>query len=149
MNARIAAPARRSWPRAALAALGKRFGQDRRGSAAVEFGLVAVPFLRDDHGDVRISMLFLTGQALDTSLDEAARQLLTGQAQTSSGTTAITDMATFKTYAFCPKLPAIITCSQVQLNVSVVNTSSLGAPISNGVLDTSSWVISPARPGRP
>jgi len=131
---------------AALAALGRRFGRDRRGATALEFGLVGIPFFSLILVMFEVSMLFLEGQALDTTLDAAARQLLTGTAQSSSGSNAITNMATFKTYAFCPLLPAIITCSQVQLNVAVISSwsgSNLGPPISNGTLNTSSWGYTP------
>ncbi len=148
MNALFAMPRWCSRSLAALAAMSRRFGRDRSGATALEFGLIGIPFFSLILVMFEVSMLFLEGQALDTTLDSAARQLLTGTAQTSSGSTAITDMATFKTYAFCPLLPAIITCSQVQLNVAVItswSSASLGPPISNGTLNTSSWGYSPCQ----
>jgi Flp pilus assembly protein TadG len=132
-------------------ALLQRFRLERKGATAVEFGMVSLPFFALLFTIFEMAFLFVTGEALDTSVDTAARQLLTGQAQTSSGTTAINSMATFKQYALCPTLPAIITCSQVQVNVAQVASFSavtLGAQISNHVLDTSGWGYQPCASGQ-
>jgi Flp pilus assembly protein TadG len=132
-------------------ALLRRFRSEQTAATAVEFAMVSLPFFALLYTIFEIAFLFVTGEALDTSVDAAARQLLTGQAQTSSGTTAINSMATFKQYALCPALPAIITCSQVQVNVAQVSSFSavtLGAPVSNHVLDTSGWGYQPCASGQ-
>ncbi|MBV9217881.1 MAG: pilus assembly protein [Methylobacteriaceae bacterium] len=153
----IGAPAQIILVYGRLRALLRRLRVEREGHAAVEFGMVVLPFFAIIFAVLEIAFLFMTGQALDTSLDEAARLLLTGQAQTSSGSGAINSMSTFLNLALCPKLPAIISCTNagtlgyLQVNVAQITSftnANLGAPISNGVLDTSSWGYTPCTSGQ-
>ena len=51
------------------------------GSATVEFGLVAVPFIALLFAIVETAIIFFAGQALETAVGGAARLILTGQAQ--------------------------------------------------------------------
>lgn len=132
--------ARNAIARPRLAGFLRRLGVEVNGATTIEFGLVALPFLAIILAIFELAFLFMTGQALDTSLDQAARELLTGQAR--SGSNAINSMATFMQYALCPKLPAIVDCSQVQVNVAPISSftqANLAAPISNNQLNTAGW----------
>lgn len=59
----------------------RRFGRARRGSAAVEFSIVVVPFFLLTFGLAEVSMLGFAQTSLDFAVAETARQIRTGQAQ--------------------------------------------------------------------
>lgn len=55
--------------------------RDNRGAAAVEFAIVALPFLLLVLGTIGISLYFFTSNALEHGVEAAARKIRTGQAQ--------------------------------------------------------------------
>jgi Flp pilus assembly protein TadG len=59
----------------------KRFARARRGSAAVEFALVALPFFLLAIGLAEISRIGFAQTTMDLGVSEAARQIRTGRAQ--------------------------------------------------------------------
>jgi Flp pilus assembly protein TadG len=61
--------------------LPRRFLRHDKGSAAVEFGLVAVPFLAMLFAIMETALVFFAGQALETAAADSARTIMTGQAQ--------------------------------------------------------------------
>lgn len=64
----------------------RRFGRDRSGSAAVEFGLVAIPFFLLMVGLAEVTLIGFTQTTLDHAVTETARQIRTGEAQLGSVT---------------------------------------------------------------
>jgi Flp pilus assembly protein TadG len=68
-------------------------GRDESGVAAVEFALVAAPFLAVVFAILQIGLIFIAGQALDSATSDAARMIRTGEAQdTSMGANEFRDM---------------------------------------------------------
>jgi len=61
--------------------LGRRFSKSTRGTAAIEFSLVAVPFLTMVLALLETALVFYGQFTLDSGLYEAARLVRTGQAQ--------------------------------------------------------------------
>jgi len=61
--------------------LWRRFGRARRGSAAVEFALVLMPFFLLTFGLAEVAMLGFAQTSLDFGVSETARQIRTGEAQ--------------------------------------------------------------------
>lgn len=59
----------------------RRFSRARRGSAAVEFSIVVIPFFLLTAGLAEVSMMAFAQASLDFSVSEAARLIRTGQAQ--------------------------------------------------------------------
>lgn len=59
----------------------KRFGKARRGSAAVEFSIVVIPFFLLTFGLAEVAMLGFAQTSLDFAVSETSRQIRTGQAQ--------------------------------------------------------------------
>ena len=59
---------------------------DRKGAAAVEFALVAIPFFFLIFGILEICLIFIMSSVLEYSVSEAARKIRTGQAQESGYT---------------------------------------------------------------
>jgi Flp pilus assembly protein TadG len=60
----------------------RRFVRRQDGSAAVEFGLVAAPFLALLFAIIETALVFFSSQALETAVADASRLIMTGQAQT-------------------------------------------------------------------
>lgn len=75
-----------------------RFSRAERGATAVEFALVAIPFLMLIFGIIELGLVFLVSLTLETALSDVGRTIRTGELQNSGGTAA-----TFKT-AVCNKL---------------------------------------------
>lgn len=85
---------------------------DESGVVAVEFGLIATPFLALLFGILAVGLYFFTQVALENAVVDASRQILTGQAQT-SGVTA----AQFAQLV-CNEAPAYVSCgSDLRVNV--------------------------------
>ena len=60
----------------------RRFAWHQRGAAAVEFSLIAVPFLALTFAIIETALVFFAGQTLETAVADAGRLIMTGQAQT-------------------------------------------------------------------
>jgi len=125
--------------------LGRRFIKQQDGAAAVEFALVATPFLALTFAIIESAMVFFAGQSLEAATASAARLILTGQAQTSS-----LSASDFKTQV-CNRVASLFDCSggvyvdvKTYTNFDSVNTAS---PIANGKLDTSNMSYTPGGPG--
>ena len=59
----------------------KSWAQDRRGIAAVEFAMIAVPFFFLIFGLLEICVIFIMSSVLEHGINEAARGIRTGQLQ--------------------------------------------------------------------
>lgn len=121
----------------------RRILRDRGGSAAVEFGLIAIPFFALIGAIIETALVFLAGQILETAVSDAARLIRTGQVQ-SAGTSA----AAFKT-AICDRLYILFECSGISVDVRAVTTFSgvsTTPPIdANGKFDNSNFTYSPGK----
>jgi Flp pilus assembly protein TadG len=95
-----------------------RFEQCRRGAAAVEFALLAVPFLALVFLMLNTALVFFAQQSLQTATTQAARLVMTGQAQ-SAGTSA----AQFQ-QALCNNLSGLFTCSGIYVSIQTFSTFS-------------------------
>ena len=96
----------------------KLFLKDDRGSNAVEFALLALPFFGLILGVVQLGLIFLAGQSLDQAVDNAAREIRTGQVR--SVTTAVN---LFRTN-LCDDIPIVMDCEN-NIEVSVQSFDSL------------------------
>src|SRR5450755_3437152 len=67
-----------------------RFRLARRGATAVEFGMLALPFFGLLCGVIEIGMIYVVATTLEDATDGVARQIRTGQLQTSGSSTAAT-----------------------------------------------------------
>jgi Flp pilus assembly protein TadG len=88
-----------------------RFRRNRRGSAAVEFALVAPVFFALLFAIIETALMFFASQVLETITQDSARMILTGQAQTAGYT-----QAQFQSYV-CSQIPALFTCANVYVDV--------------------------------
>ena len=62
----------------------RRFARRDDGVAAVEFGMVAAPFLALMFAIMETAIVFFASQTLETAVADSARLIMTGQAQTQS-----------------------------------------------------------------
>ncbi len=90
----------------------KRYKADDDGVAAVEFGLVAVPFFALLFGILEIAIVMFAGEVLEIASENAAREIRTGQAQR-NGVTA--DQFRDKV---CDKFDFLFTCASIRVNVT-------------------------------
>jgi Flp pilus assembly protein TadG len=126
----------------------RRFARAEDAAAAVEFALVATPFLALLFAIVETALVFFAGQTLEAAAATAGRMVMTGQAQTAGYTTA----AQFKTNVVCPALgnSSLFTCADVDVDVQTYTDFSAittAAPIKNGQLDTSGMGYTPGGSG--
>ena len=66
----------------------RAFARDERGATMIEFGLLALPFFSIIGAILETSVVFLSGQILDSAVQDVSRLIRTGQAQTSILTAA-------------------------------------------------------------
>ena len=125
--------------------IGRRFLKAQKGAAAVEFALVATPFLALTFAIIETALVFYAGQTLEAANADAARLIMTGQAQT-NGFSA----ADFKTQV-CNRIAGLFDCAggvyvdvKTYTNFSSVSTTS---PVVNGKLDTTNMGYTPGGPG--
>lgn len=62
----------------------RRFRENRTGASAVEFALIAPIFLVLLFAIIETALMFFASQVLETMTQDAARMILTGQAQTAN-----------------------------------------------------------------
>jgi Flp pilus assembly protein TadG len=70
-------PAGSVWARLRIS----RLRRDEKGATAVEFGLVAIPFIVLLFAILETALVFFAGQTMETAVSNAARLIRTGQAQ--------------------------------------------------------------------
>lgn len=88
-----------------------RFASDVRGSTAIEFAFLAIPFFFLVFSIIGYGLYLLTGIQLDSAAEEAARAVRTGQAQKSGQT-----VKEFKD-AVCDAGSAVLNCSKLEVFV--------------------------------
>lgn len=93
--------------------------RDARGVTAIEFAMVATPFLALLFGIIGVGLFFFTTFSLENGVDQAARLLRTGQAQ-EAGLTA----SQFKTKV-CDYVPNLVDC-QGKVRVNVLSFQDAG-----------------------
>lgn len=109
-----------------------RFRRSDDGATAVEFGLLALPFFSLMYAILEVAMVFWSSQMLETATAAAARQIYTGQFQTSASNnqanqTSSDLQANFKT-ALCANVSAMFDCpSSVFVDVRNITTNSAAA----------------------
>jgi Flp pilus assembly protein TadG len=127
------------------AGVARRFVRQQDGAAAIEFALVALPFLALTFAILETAMVFFAGQTLEAAASDSARLILTGQAQTSGYS-----QTDFKN-AVCARIYGLFDCSN-GMYVDVKSYSSFASintasPVTNGNFDTGSMAYSPGGPG--
>ncbi len=127
--ARLAARVQQS----AVVALGRRLAGCRSGASAVEFAMVAVPFLALIFLMLNTAVLYFAQQSLQTATAEAARLVMTGQAQVQNMTAAQFQQQ------ICNNATSMFDCSGIYVNVQTFSTFAgvtMLNPVTNGNFNT-------------
>jgi Flp pilus assembly protein TadG len=113
----------------------RSFLRRRDGFSALEFGLIAVPFLLLVFGTIEVALIFWAGYELENATAATARLIRTGQAQNSGWT------STQLTAQLCSRVVILANCeTTVRLNVQTFSTfAGITAPSpldANGAVKT-------------
>jgi Flp pilus assembly protein TadG len=113
----------------------RRFTRREDGVAAVEFGIVALPFLALMFAIMETALVFFASQTLETAVADSARLIMTGQAQSQNFTEA-----QFKTQV-CSRIAGLFDCAGgLKIDVKTYDSFAListAKPIdANGNLQT-------------
>jgi Flp pilus assembly protein TadG len=103
----------------------RRFRRNDDGSAAIEFGVVALPFFAVLFAIIETALVFFGNQILETANADAARLIMTGQAQAQSF-----DATKFKANV-CGRIKGLMDCAGVIIDVKAYKsfaTASVGRP---------------------
>lgn len=123
--------------------LRRRFSRSQSGATAVEFSILAPIFFVILGATLELSMAFFAGQILDSAVNDSARFIRTGQAQTEGWT------ADLYREEICSRLYFGFDCSELQVSVRVISqfqNFAAGQPVVNP--DTGAWtLISQYNPG--
>lgn len=116
------------------------------GTAAIEFAIVAAPFLALVFAIMETALVFFAGQALDNAVAQSARLIMTGQAQNGSFSAAQFQQQV------CSYVTGLFNCSTgVMVNVqkfsSFSSVSMLNPLNSNGTFNKNSLSYNPGGPG--
>jgi Flp pilus assembly protein TadG len=98
----------------------RRFRRNRRGSAAVEFALVAPVFFALLFAIIETAIMFFASQVLETVTQNSARQILTGQAQGAN----YAAWNNFRDGVVCGQIPALLSCPNISVDVEKVPSST-------------------------
>ncbi|SDN91388.1 TadE/TadG family type IV pilus assembly protein [Afipia sp. GAS231] len=109
-----------SSPAAPAGNILRRFRRNRRGSAAVEFALVAPIFFALLFAIIELALVFFASQVLETVTQDSARLIMTGQAQSAAYT-----QATFKNLV-CSKITVMFDCIN-GISIDVQSYSAFGS----------------------
>lgn len=125
--------------------LARRFVRQQDGAAAVEFALVAAPFLALTFAILETAFVFFAQQTMEATAADASRLVMTGQAQMANYT-----QADFKT-AVCTRVYGLFDCAN-GMTVDVKTYSSFASvdntsPVTNGAFDSTKAGYVPGGPG--
>jgi Flp pilus assembly protein TadG len=123
----------------------RRFARREDGTSAVEFGLIAAPFLALVFAIMETAVIFFSGQALETAVADSARLIMTGQAQTAGYS-----QSAFKD-AVCAKIFGLFNC-QSGVYVDVQKFSNFANVTMTSPIDSSgnfqnNFAYNPGGPG--
>jgi Flp pilus assembly protein TadG len=133
---------RRSVPRAPMLS---RFRRDQKAATAVEFALIALPFIALMFAILETGYLYFAEQILETAVDDTARLIRTGQAQEDALT------ATGIKAAICDRVVAIPSCtSKLHIDVrtsATFDSVDLTTPVVDGKLKTDDFTYNAGHGG--
>jgi Flp pilus assembly protein TadG len=123
------------------------FARDKSGATAVEFALVAAPFLALIIALIQTFLVFFAQQMLETVVRQSARLVMTGQVQS-----AQMNQAVFK-QKVCDQIVILFNCSglmvdmQVATSWSSANTATPTLTFDGSGNVTNSWQYNPGDSG--
>lgn len=99
-----------------------RWIREKKATTAVEFSLIGVPFIFLTVGIIELGMMQAAGSILENGLQDAARDIRTGEIQLAGGDTE----AAFRE-SLCNSTSGIIDCDNIQLEAVVIVEGSFAS----------------------
>lgn len=128
-----------------LTRFASRFSRADQGATAIEFAIVAVPFLMLVFAMIELGLVFMVSLLLENAIIDVGRTIRTGQVQSAGG-----NAASFKT-AVCDKIGPIgsLSCSTaLQLDVRTYDNYAASNTSANNTADLpTSMQFTPGTPG--
>jgi Flp pilus assembly protein TadG len=133
-----------------------RFGafiRDSKGATAVEFALVAAPFLALIAGLIQVFLLFFAQSVLENAVRVSARQILTGQVQTQDASLSSAAAVAAFHQTVCDNAAVLFTCTGLMVDVQVApQWSSANAAVPTLTYDingnvNNAWQFNPGNAG--
>jgi len=106
----------------------KTWADDKRGVAAIEFAMIAIPFFLLIFGMLEVCVLFIMASILDHGVNEAARAVRTGQMQAAGAT------ANDFRVAICGELFDMLYDCENRLKIDVRTFDNFGATAAPDVI---------------
>ncbi|HET7850229.1 MAG TPA: TadE/TadG family type IV pilus assembly protein [Pseudolabrys sp.] len=144
MTSRAAARARRFLRGRA----GRRFARNQKAAAAVEFAFVAAPFFGLLFAILETGLVCFAQQTLETGMAEAARLIMTGQAQSDPDFTEAKFKKTICDQTFLYNCEELINVSvQTYSNFGATSGSQAAPPMKDGNVDSDKLPFAMGGPG--
>jgi Flp pilus assembly protein TadG len=123
------------------------FARREDGAAALEFAIVAAPFIALILAALQTTLAFFAGQVLESAVADSSRTILTGAAQ--SGNMTQSGFAN----TVCGKVQALFDCSKLMIDVQTAgsfgtaNTAMPALTFDGQGNVTNNWKFQPGNPG--
>ena len=133
-----------------------RFGafiKDRKGATAVEFALIATPFLALIAALIQTFLILFAQSILENAVRQSARQILTGQVQTADASLTQAQAVAAFHQTVCNNSNVLFTCTNLMVDVQVASQwSSANAGMPTLTYDvngnvTNNWQFNPGNAG--
>jgi Flp pilus assembly protein TadG len=123
----------------------RRFATNEKGTTAIEFSFVAIPFFGLMFAIVEIGLTFFAQQTLETAVEMSARLIRTGVAQEQQ-----LDSNSFRT-KICSRVGVLFDCGKLKIDVRTIETfDSTSPPLpldDEGNLTDETFVYTPGHGG--
>lgn len=115
---------------------GRAFTRDERGVTAIEFGLLALPFFTIIFAILETTMVFFAGQILDSAVEDAARMIKTGRAQSAGY-----NMSNFRSL-LCGYTFGLFGTSCAEVKIKVAKISNFTSTTTSNSVQTCDYITS-------
>jgi Flp pilus assembly protein TadG len=106
----------------------RRFRGDHRGVVAIEFALVAVPFIAMLFASLEGALVFWSNQVLDEAVAQASRTLYTGGFQRQTKAVPTAQIPEVFKQEVCARVTGLLNCSQIKIDVRTIVSFADGVP---------------------
>jgi Flp pilus assembly protein TadG len=124
--------------------IARRFARQQDGAAAVEFALIALPFIALTFAILETALVFFAGQTLESAASEAGRLVMTGQAASFSQSDFKKQVCNYLQGGLLDCANGVYVSVKTYSSFSAVNNT---APVTNGQFDTTKMSYDQGGPG--
>jgi Flp pilus assembly protein TadG len=123
------------------------FARREDGAAALEFALIAAPFIALILATLQTALAFFAGQVLESAVADSSRAILTGSAQSAN-----MDQNAFAS-AVCAKVQTLFACGNLMIDVQTASSfAAANTALPTLTFDgqghvTNNWAYQPGNPG--